>query len=94
MKTGIERIHELLDELAEVAKELFPDYTRISTDCAMDGYRTFTVLKWGKGKNAETATRRELFEQTKLNAKCEWGEDRSPAQNAYYDKIGLLLKDD
>lgn len=94
MKTGIERIHELMDELAEVTKELFPDCTRISTDCAMDGYRTFTVLKWGNGKTPETVTRRELFEQTKLSAKSEWEKDRSSVQNAYYDKIGLLLKDD
>ena len=94
MNTGIERIHELLDELAEVTKELFPDCTRISTDCAMDGYRTFTVLKWGKGGTAETTMRRELFEQMKLDKKTDWGEDRSPVQNAYYDKIGLLLKDD
>lgn len=94
MKTGIERIHKLMDELAEVTKELFPDCTHISTNCAMNGYRTFTVLKWGKGKTPETSMRRELFEQTKLSEKDEWEEDRSPAQNAYYDRVGLLLKDD
>lgn len=93
-KDGIERIHELMDELAAVAKEVFPDYTRISTDCAKDGYRTFTVIKWGKGETPETSTRRELWNQTKINSKYDWDEDRSQRQNEYYEKCGLLMKDD
>jgi len=91
---GIERIHKLLDELAEVTKELFPDYSRISADCANDGYRNFTVLKWGKGETVETTKRRELFQQSRLNAKDKWEEDRSPIQNKYYERKGVLLKDD
>lgn len=88
---GIERIHELLDELGKATKELFPECTRISATVGIDGYTDFTVLKWGKGEEAETTLRRELFEQTKVGN--VWGEDRSHYQNEYYEKLGLLLDD-
>lgn len=90
---GIERIHKLLDELAEATKELFPDYSRISADCANDGYRSFTVLKWGNGKTVETTKRRDLFQQTKVSSKYDWEKDRSSVQNEYYEREGILLKD-
>ena len=93
-KDGIEKIHKLMDELAAVTKDIFPDYTRISVDCAKDGYRTFTILKWGNGKTAETTPRRELFQQTKVSAKYDWEADRSQDQNEYLEKLGLLMKDD
>lgn len=94
MNEKIEKIHELLDELAEAVHDVFPDYSRISVSCADDGYRTISVTKWGKGKTAETTARRELFDQTKVSSKYDWDKDRSQKQNQYYEEIGLLLKDD
>lgn len=91
MKTGIERIHELLEELAEATKAIYPDYTRISTSCSQDGYRSFTILKWDDGEDAETTKRKVLFDQTKLG-ESDWGDDQSAVQNAYYESEGLLMQ--
>jgi len=86
----IERIHRLLDELAEATKEAFPDYSRISALCSEDGYQTFNVIKWGNGKEVATTPRRDLFDQTKIDGK--WLDDSSERQNKYYEEYGLLLK--
>ena len=87
----MDRIHELLDELADAIKAKFPDYSQVSAVCDTDGYRTLTVTKWGKGEATEVAPRRELFSQSRLGGK--WGEDNSQRQNEYYASLGVLLKD-
>ena len=92
MNEKIKRIYEFMDELANAAKEVFPDFTTISAVCANDGYRDVTVMKWGKGKTVETIKRRELFGQTRVES--EWSKDRSDDMNKSYEKQGLLLKDD
>lgn len=93
MDTKIKRIHELLEELAEATKDAFPDYSRIGTTCSSDGYRNFTITKWGEEKkDCERTKRRVLYDQTKVQD--EWMKDRSADQNKYYDELGVLLKDD
>jgi len=87
----MDRIYELMDELADAVKEKFPDYSGVSVNCGTDGYRNITVVKWGKGKVAETTPRRELWEQSRIAG--EWNPDRSDKQNEYYDTIGVLLKE-
>ena len=91
MNEKIERIYKLLDELTEATKDAFPEYSRVSTVCDSDGYRSLTILKWGEGETAAATPRRVLLTQSKINGKL--GRDYSDYQNQYYKDLGLLLED-
>lgn len=95
MNEKLERIHELMDELAEVTKEVFPDYTSINVSCESDGYMDVSIMKWkyDKEKPVEKCLRRQLFGQTRIGKKSEWGNDTSDLLNDYYKRYGFFLED-
>ena len=95
MDEKIERIHELMDELAEATKEVFPDYSSISVSCESDGYRDISILKWkhDKEKPVKKHLRRYLFSQMRVGRTSEWNKDTSDFQNAYCKKLGIFLND-
>ena len=91
---GIERIHKLLDQLAEAVAEAFPNADNMYASLATDGYRSFRVEKWKREEDTpvEAWKRRELFEQHRIGF-GDWSSDRSKEQNEYYRRNRTLLED-
>ena len=88
---GIERIHELIDELQAAVQKTFPEMTTASVTMGDDDYRYLYVLKWdgNDDKPVEDRKRVTLFDQSRTNG--EWGDDCSNVQNDFLKKIGCLL---
>ena len=91
---GIKRIHELSDELAAIAAEIFPGFYRISVDSCKDGYRNITVIKWVfDGQPVEKNPRRYLMNQCRLTGNKSWNEDSSEESNEYLKTMGTLAEE-
>ena len=88
----LEKIHNLIDEINQTVKEVFPEYTHASITVYSDGMVHFNVIKFSKvsSKPAELTPRRSLFEQFK-NRCGEWEKDTHEDMNAFFAKEGTLL---
>ena len=88
---GIERIHELIEELQAAVQKTFPEMTTASVTMGDGGYRYLYVLKWDENNDKPVADRKRvtLFDQSRTNG--EWGDDVSDVQNDFLKKIGCLL---
>lgn len=88
---GIERIHELIDELQAAVQKTFPEMTTASVTMGDGGYRYLYVLKWDANDDKPVKDRKRvtLFDQSRTNG--EWGDDCSNVQNDFLKKIGCLL---
>lgn len=93
---GLERVHELLEELAEAVKNVWGDATTTKAWFTVedDGYRSLSVERWAEdiALPVEAWKRRTLMQQYKLRGE-EWSEDSSSRMNDYYKRHKTLLEE-
>lgn len=94
MEEKIKKMRELVDEIAKIAFDTYPNATRLSVTADGDGYLTIGLVQWDEDieTSIESRRRRELLDQSRYEG--EWSEDKSTFQNEYYKKIGCLLEEE
>lgn len=89
----IERIQNLIDDLARIASDLFPDFTTASITIQSDGYGSVIIEEWEKGNGipVEERKRRMIYDRWR-DVSGNWSDDHSAEQNAYYKENNILLE--
>jgi hypothetical protein len=90
---GLERIHELMDQIATEVASLWGDSVKARIILEDDGYQSFSVERWKKDEDLpiEAWKRRELLDQHRIGG--EWSRDRSCDQNDHYRLHKVLLEE-
>ena len=90
----MERVHELMNELLEAIRQVYPAMTDADIHLGDNGYQSIEVKKWDSEcmKPAENRKRKVLLDQYKGFADSPWSEDQSGERNQYLLEKKVLLE--
>lgn len=90
-----ERMYELLEQLAETAKEAFPDMTRASFYVSCDEYRAVEIIREEANEEIPRGLRKYKYLELchRLKAGEKWRSTRK-MQNDFLEECGKLLVED
>lgn len=90
----LERIHELMDQLAEEIQKVYPKATDAAIRLDDDGYRGITIHQTKRESDVPSGAwkRRVLLDHSRVAG--EWTRDRSSEQNDYYRWMNELLEEE
>lgn len=85
------RLHELVNQLAETIKQEFPEYTDATITVCSDEFKNIAISKWSTNEKIpiNKRPRRELFSQASFNG--EWRKECSHDRNETLKRLGVLL---
>ena len=91
----MKRAHSMIDEILEIIRAEYPEFSDIHITAADNGYAEIRVVKWAPMKEANeayTKPRRHLMEHHRMPGR-EWEECDIDGQNRYLESVGRLLKE-
>jgi hypothetical protein len=90
--SDLDRIHDLMDELAEAVQKLYPDMTYASVILDSNDCMSISVVRWddAEGRRYEDIPRKVLLDQSRCA--LGWTEDESKIRNDYLLRLGVLSK--
>ncbi len=91
----MERVHELMSELLEAIRQVYPAMTDADIHLGNNGYQSIEVKKWDSEymKPAENRKRKVLLDQFKGSANSPWSTDQSSERNQFLLENNVLLED-
>lgn len=87
----MERINELLDQLADELIKKYPNANTHNVYISGDGYIHIDSMKWDEGQ-AEIAKRRYEYSQSRYEG--EWKSDGADGMNDYLKTVNKYLEDE